>query len=170
MKKEQFRSVVKECVKTVLLEYVDFQTQISNAIRQARKQKDAEKLLYYRQAFNKSAVAGWDQFKGSWAYGEWKRKNQPEIDKVNQEFKRFSYMGEGDEDGTSYGKRDGEFGQEYSDPPAQGLDKDKMKKINDILVVCEYGMKKLNDPKYIDASLSQIQKICIELLKMHGAK
>lgn len=47
---------------------------------------------------------------------------------------------------------------------------EEMKKINDILVVCEHANKRLNDPSYFPLAISQIQKICIELLKMHGAK
>lgn len=49
-------------------------------------------------------------------------------------------------------------------------EKTEMKKINDILVVCEHAFKRSNDVTYFPLVLRQIQKICLELLKMHGAK
>jgi hypothetical protein len=56
-----------------------------------------------------------------------------------------------------------EDGQEYDE-------RGEMKKINDILVVCEHANKRLNDPTYFPTAIKQIQKICIDLLRMHGAK
>lgn len=54
----------------------------------------------------------------------------------------------------------------------EGFDKEKMTKINNILVVCEHLGKKINntiDPT-IASGIKQIQRICIDLLQMHGAK
>ena len=53
-----------------------------------------------------------------------------------------------------------------------GLDNEKMTKINNILIVCDHLEKKINntiDPT-IASGIKQIQKICIDLLQMHGAK
>jgi len=70
---------------------VPYGEQIERELRKANKEKNAEKVVYYSQAFDKSAVASFERFKGSWAYNEWKKKNQEAIQKVEQEFKRFSW-------------------------------------------------------------------------------
>ena len=75
----------------------DFGDQLNRELRNAIKTKNAEKAVYYKQALNSPtvAVAGFDkQFKGSWAYDQWLKKNSAAIAAQEAEFKRFSYMGE----------------------------------------------------------------------------
>jgi hypothetical protein len=75
----------------------DFGDQLKRELRNAIKTKNAEKAVYYKQALNSPtvAVAGFDkQFKGSWAYDQWLKKNSAAIAAQEAEFKRFSYMGE----------------------------------------------------------------------------
>ena len=75
----------------------DFGDQLKRELRNAIKTKNAEKAVYYKQALNSPtvAVAGFDkQFKGSWAYDQWLKKNSAAIAAQEAEFKRFAYMGE----------------------------------------------------------------------------
>lgn len=111
MKRELFKSLVKECVN-IISEELDFHDQLLIKYKQARKEKNPEKMVYYSQTDGKSAIADFDtQFKGSWAYGEWLKKNQQQIDQAKQELKRFSYMRENEmyndeTDSFSVGPRD----------------------------------------------------------------
>lgn len=91
MKKQDFRQLVKECIKNTLCERESYYDGISRMIRQAKKEKNPEKILYYQQAYDKTAVAGWDQFKGSWAYGQWVKQNAPQIEKVKDWLKQTEF-------------------------------------------------------------------------------
>jgi hypothetical protein len=75
----------------------DFGDGLYRELRDALKKKNAEKAVYYKQAIHSPtvAVAGFDkQFKGSWAYDQWLKKNAEAITSQNAEFKRFAYMDE----------------------------------------------------------------------------
>ncbi len=75
----------------------DFYDGLNREYKAALKAKDAEKAVYYRQAMtnNTSGVASFDkQFKGSWAYDQWLKKNKEAIAAQQAEFKRFAYLGE----------------------------------------------------------------------------
>lgn len=79
-------------------------------------------------------------------------------------------MKEGDEDGTSYGKRDGEFGQDYPDPPEHNYDEqEELVLIKQIKDTSSIWMKTVNPQIYV-AYLEAIYRISEKLLKMHGAK
>lgn len=65
---------------------------VEREVKKARKENNAEKVVYYSQLGNTSASASFEIFKGSWAYEQWKKKNQELIQKEIQELKRFSYM------------------------------------------------------------------------------
>jgi hypothetical protein len=78
----------------------DFGDGLRRELRNALKKKNAEKAVYYKQALSSPtvAVAGFDkQFKGSWAYDQWLKKNAEAIAAQNAEFKRFAFMGEVEE-------------------------------------------------------------------------
>jgi hypothetical protein len=79
----------------------DYIDQIKRKIREYTKKKDAEAVVYYKQALDKSAVSAWDKtdtknsttwFKNSASYESWKDKNKDEIEKQKAEFKRFAHM------------------------------------------------------------------------------
>lgn len=91
MKKTDFKNLVKKCITEVLCEKEDYYDGLKREYRKAQKEKNAEKYLYYGQAFNYSAVAGWDQFKGSWAYDNWRKKFAKEIEAINQNWKRYPF-------------------------------------------------------------------------------
>lgn len=67
-------------------------------LRLAKKKKDVEQAVYYTQALNSggSAFAGWDKYKGSWAYDLWKEKPETKraIQAMEQQFKSFAWMNE----------------------------------------------------------------------------
>lgn len=71
---------------------VDYQKEIENKIRQAKKQKDAPQTVYYSQARQLCACASWDKFKGSWAFTDWLKTNTDAIKECEAEFKRFAYL------------------------------------------------------------------------------
>lgn len=173
MKTTEFRKLIKECVTQILKEYDDYQDQLTKAYRVARKEKNPEKMLYYRQAFNKSAVADWDRFKGSWAYEQWKKQYSKEIEAVAKELKRFSYLGEGVE---PYDPQSDQFGyapRDRTEPVEKPqIDKDKIRKLNKILVTCGEMQKRvhaLTDDK-IRFGIKDIQETVIELMKELGAR
>jgi hypothetical protein len=96
--KEKRGKTVPNCVP--VNEKEDFGDGLRRELRDALKKKNAEKAVYYKQALSSPtvAVAGFDnQFKGSWAYDQWLKKNAEAIAAQNAEFKRFAYMGEGEE-------------------------------------------------------------------------
>lgn len=67
---------------------------IRREITKSRKMRDVARLFYYSQALNKMAVASWDTFKSSWAYGGWLRDNQQAINAYRDEHNsRFGYLG-----------------------------------------------------------------------------
>jgi hypothetical protein len=76
----------------------DMGDQMRRELRNALKAKDAEKAVYYKLALASDGVAfaGWDKFKSSWAYEQWKEKQQIQkaIQDQQQEFKRFNYLTE----------------------------------------------------------------------------
>lgn len=93
--KEKSGKTVPNCVP--VNEKEDFGDGLRRELRDALKKKNAEKAVYYKQALSSPtvAVAGFDnQFKGSWAYDQWLKKNAEAIAAQNAEFKRFAYMGE----------------------------------------------------------------------------
>lgn len=67
----------------------DYFDQIQSEIRKAKKQKNAEAVVYYKRALYFSAVVSFERFKGSWAYSEWVKKNSTEIKAQQLEFNRF---------------------------------------------------------------------------------
>jgi hypothetical protein len=90
-------------VKDLDEEKEDVVDQYKREWKSAFKEKNVEKAVYYSELLNKtnrglvvSAVASWDKFKGSWAYGEWLKKSEvvKAIKDTREEWKRFSYMGE----------------------------------------------------------------------------
>ena len=102
MKKDELKNLIKEIVAEVINEKEDFGDQLTRELRNAIKTKNAEKAVYYKQALSSPtvALAGFDkQFKGSWAYDQWLKKNADAIAAQEQEFKRFAYMGETANDG-----------------------------------------------------------------------
>ena len=100
MKEEQLKNLIREMVEEVMNEEEDFGDGLRRELRDALKKKNAEKAVYYTQALSSPtvAVAGFDkQFKGSWAYDQWLKKNKDAIAAQNAEFKRFAFMGEVEE-------------------------------------------------------------------------
>lgn len=89
---EKEETLKKESVQIDEKEKESYEDQIKRQLSKAKKEKNAEKVVYYNQAFGKSAVVDFDKFKGAWAYEDWKNKNKNEIEKVEKEFKRFNYM------------------------------------------------------------------------------
>lgn len=70
-----------------------FKEQIYLKIKQAYREKNAEKIVYYQNAYNNScACVDFDKFKGCWAYDSWKRDNYSKIEEVENEFKRFNFI------------------------------------------------------------------------------
>lgn len=76
----------------------DYETQLKKAYTKARREKNVEAMAYYYEIINSntSANVSFERFKGSWAYDQWlkKPKTQEIISKIQEEFKRFSYMNE----------------------------------------------------------------------------
>lgn len=70
----------------------DHRLDVEKEVKKARKENNAEKVVYYSQLGNTSASTSFEKFKGSWAYEQWKKKNKEAIEKEEQELKRFSYM------------------------------------------------------------------------------
>jgi len=68
--------------------------QIQRQIRKAAKERNAEAVVFYSDAADKSASSSFESWKGSAAYTGWKERNKEKIAKVEAEFKRFSYMRE----------------------------------------------------------------------------
>ena len=102
MKKDELKNIIKEMVAEVMNEKEDFGDGLRRELRDALKKKNAEKAVYYKQALSSPtvALAGFDkQFKGSWAYDQWLKKNKDAIAAQEQEFKRFAYLGETANDG-----------------------------------------------------------------------
>jgi hypothetical protein len=87
--------------KKMIAEEDNYIDDMRRELRKAAKAKDAEQVVYYRQALTgpAAAVAGWDKFKGSWAYEQWLKKDATKqaIEAQKAEFKRFAYLGEQDE-------------------------------------------------------------------------
>ena len=67
--------------------------QINTAYKKATKEKNAEAMVYYTTLGNTSASVPFEQFKGSWAYGEWIKNPKviSAIQRVEAELKRFSW-------------------------------------------------------------------------------
>ena len=87
MKKSELKALIREVVDSI--EKENYKDQMERELRSARKKKDAEKELYYTQAFQKGdvAVASFDkQFKGSWAYDGWKKKFAKEISDIEARY------------------------------------------------------------------------------------
>jgi len=93
-KKNKKKKKLKEFVEFYFTEEdkVPYETEIKNLLIKAKKEKNAEKVVFYSQALNKSASVSFDRFKGSSVYDSWVKSNANEIQKVKDEFKRFSYM------------------------------------------------------------------------------
>jgi len=76
----------------------DFPVDMERALKQAKKKGDHEQSAYYTQALKGggSAYAGWDKFKGSWAYEQWLKKPETQelIKAIKYDYDRFSYMRE----------------------------------------------------------------------------
>jgi len=68
--------------------------QIQRQIRKAAKERNAEAVVFYSDAADKSASSSFESWKGSAAYTGWKERNKEKIAKVEAEFKRFSHMRE----------------------------------------------------------------------------
>ena len=68
--------------------------QIVAEIARSRKQRDSARLLYYTEALNYSAVAGWDTFRKSWAGEQWLSQNADRIAQFRAEQNaRFAHQG-----------------------------------------------------------------------------
>lgn len=69
------------------METLSYQDQIKRKIRKARNDKNAPAMVYYRQALDWSACAGFETFSTSWAGQQWLEKNKKEIDLASRMFK-----------------------------------------------------------------------------------
>jgi hypothetical protein len=92
---------LKELINQVIIQENvknDFPMDMVRALKQAKKKGDHEQVAYYTQALDRTgpAYAGWDNFKGSWAYEQWLKK--PETQKLIKSIKDYydstSYMRE----------------------------------------------------------------------------
>ena len=70
----------------------DHRLDVAKEVKKARKENNAEKVVYYSQLSNTISSTSFEKFKGSWAYEQWKNKNKEAIEKEERELKRFSYM------------------------------------------------------------------------------
>lgn len=70
----------------------DYFDSLRAMLRQAHKEKNAEKAVYYSAAFALSACASWEVFRGAWAYASWVKQNAEAIALQNAEYKRFAYL------------------------------------------------------------------------------
>lgn len=61
-------------------------------LRQAHKEKNAEKAVYYSAAFALSACVSWETFRGAWAFDSWVKQNAEAIALQKAEYKRFGYL------------------------------------------------------------------------------
>jgi len=70
--------------------------EIRRKIKLARKAKDFEQVVYYRQLMETdlSAAVSWERFKNSWAYEQWKNTSnfKKMMDDEIADAKRFSYL------------------------------------------------------------------------------
>ena len=71
---------------------LDYPDQIRAQIRKARKEKNAQAVVYYSNALNFSACVSFASYSGSWAFDTWLRENAAKIAEVEAEFKRFAYL------------------------------------------------------------------------------
>lgn len=71
---------------------IDYNASILAHIAIAKKEKNAEKLVYYTNALAFKAVAAFSEFKGAWCYDYWKRDNKAKIEEAEADFKRFAYL------------------------------------------------------------------------------
>jgi hypothetical protein len=74
----------------------DYGAQLHNALRKADKDGNVEAVVYYKQILqnpNIAASVSFEKFKDSWAYEQWLKKSetQHEIEKANDDRKRFSW-------------------------------------------------------------------------------
>ena len=81
-------------VRETMHEAVDYHASLSHELHKAKKERNAEKIVFYTDAHSKAATASFDRFKGSAAYEPWKKKNAQKIQQVQKELDRFAYMHE----------------------------------------------------------------------------
>jgi hypothetical protein len=167
MRKDELKTLVKECVN-IIQEELDFVDQLRLKYKQAKKEQNPEKMVYYSQSFGKSAVGDFDtQFKGSWAYGEWLKKNQAEIENAKKELKRFSWMEENEmydqeTDSFSHGPRD------RTEPVNHGEhESEEVKQLKLMQKYIEAGQKFQNPNNFLSL-LVHLQAIVNNLLKLHN--
>jgi len=170
MKTSELRKLIKECVKTIINESIDtYDPEGDVSMYEPRDRMEEpttasslniphypksiikpvnmdgkQKYFVYSDESNVALILG---------YGD------SENDAIENAKKTATYIKQG---GVGQG---GELKEEHNYD-----EKDELKKINDILIVCNYAEKKANDPKYAALVIKQIQKICIDILKMHGIK
>jgi hypothetical protein len=71
---------------------LSYKEQIYLEIKKAYKEKNAEKIVYYKTALNGVACVSFEQFKSSWAFSSWVNDNISKIEAVEAEFGRFAYL------------------------------------------------------------------------------
>lgn len=78
----------------LIFEKMDYRDEIIAQIKRAKKEFNAERVVYYEEALSKSAVVSYEAFKKSWAYQEWIKKPeiQAKIQRQEAQFKRFTYL------------------------------------------------------------------------------
>ena len=70
----------------------DYFDSIRAMIRQAHKEKNAAKAVYYSSALALSACVAWEVFRGAWAFDSWVKQNAEAIALQEAEYKRFAYL------------------------------------------------------------------------------
>jgi hypothetical protein len=75
----------------------DYRTQLRMAWQKAKREKNAEAMVYYSNILSSDHIRAnvpFENFKGSWAYGEWLKKpeTQEAINDIQRDLKRFSYL------------------------------------------------------------------------------
>lgn len=72
---------------------MSYKEQIYQYIKKAYREKNAEKIVYYKNALNCMACCvEFEKFKNSFAYQSWVKDNINNIEEVEKEFNRqFSY-------------------------------------------------------------------------------
>jgi hypothetical protein len=69
---------------------LSYQEKIHLLLQRAKKEKDAEAIVYYLECFNFVACVDFNFFKTSSVYESWKKKNKEKIEDENKNIRRFA--------------------------------------------------------------------------------